>query len=66
MSDQFLEQRVDVYSCPSSQLTTFCRKLSVEMKYGAFSMIPKANDEVFSRNSQHPHDPRKLTCQNHE
>jgi len=36
------------------------------MEHGAFNMPPKANNKVFNGNSQHPHDPRKLACQNHK
>jgi len=36
------------------------------MKTGVFNMILKANNKVCSRNSQHPHDPRQLICQNHK
>jgi len=35
----------DVYSDHSSQLTTFCEKLSLEMKHGAFNMIPKSKGQ---------------------
>jgi len=40
--------------------------LSVEMKHGAFNMILKADDRACNGNSQHSHNPRKLTCQNHK
>jgi len=29
----------------------------MEMKHGAFNMIPKANEKVYNGNSKHPHDP---------
>jgi len=31
------------------------------MKHGALNMIQKVNDKVYDGNSQHLHDPRKLT-----
>jgi hypothetical protein len=37
-----------------------------DMKHGAFDTIPKANDKVCDGNTQHPHDPRKLTYWNHK
>jgi hypothetical protein len=39
--------------------TTFCQKLSWEMEYGAFNMIPKANDKVCDGKSWHPPQPKK-------
>jgi hypothetical protein len=30
------------------------------MKYGAFDMVPKANDKSCNANSRHPHDTKKL------
>jgi len=35
------------------------------MKHDAFNTMPKADDTVFSENSRHNHDTRKLTCRNH-
>jgi len=43
----------------------FCVKLSLEMKRGAFD-IPKLKYEVCNGNSHHPHNPRKLACQDHK
>jgi hypothetical protein len=57
MSDRFLEQQIKIKSCV---------KLSLEMKHGAFNMIPKAKDEVSNGNRRHPDDPRKLACRNHK
>jgi hypothetical protein len=36
-SDRILEQRVNI---------KFCVKMSLEIKHGAFNMIPKAGDKV--------------------
>jgi len=47
----------------------FCKKLdklSLDMKPGAFSMIPKANDRVSNGNSWNLHGPRKFACRNHK
>jgi len=56
MSDQLLQQWINI---------KFCVNLSLEMIYGTFNMILKANDKVCNGNSWHPHNPRKLTCWNH-
>jgi hypothetical protein len=56
MSDWLLEQQISI---------KFCLKLSLEIKNGSFTMIPKAN-KVCSGNSHHPYDPRELACQNHK
>jgi hypothetical protein len=41
-------------------------EISKEMKYGAFNIIPKANDKIFNGNLQHLHDSRKLAYGNHK
>jgi hypothetical protein len=56
MSDRFLEEQIDI---------KLCMRLSLEVKRGAFSMIPKANDKVCNGNSRHLHDPTKLMSKAH-
>jgi hypothetical protein len=43
MSDRFLEQRINIKFCVTS---------SLEIKHGAFNVIPKANDKVCNANSR--------------
>jgi hypothetical protein len=63
-----MSQCTDVCFDLSSQLTNifFCQKLLLEMKYGAFNMIPKANDKVCNGKSPQLHNPKKLARQNHK
>jgi hypothetical protein len=51
----FLEQRTNV------KFWVKLRKLSLHMKHGAFNTIPRANNKVCTANSQHTHDPSKLS-----
>jgi hypothetical protein len=46
VSDRFSEKRINI--------NFFFVKLSLEMKHGAFNMIPKENTKVFNANIRHP------------